>query len=201
MSTASARMAIDTFDRCGKTNRSNKDSLLLLNRCYNAAGTMRGCPICFHQSSHPFTACPALSARGFSVTYNVASDTNPDLGFKRIKPGVTPSVPIVARKASTVRTDLQSQVDDAVTAKLATIESTIQSQVNARLASLQVGPLLSSPTRPSTTAPSATGRRTDIPVTDTTYTCSWKQVLEVCSTPSSPVGGLSCRVSHSLPCS
>ena len=95
MPSATARAATLTFDKWGMVNRSQKDALIWLNRYFNTTGNVRGCPICAGHKSHPFTSCPALIARGFTVSYEATNDTNPDLGYR--KPG---HPTIAARKAN-----------------------------------------------------------------------------------------------------
>lgn len=67
MPSATARATTTTFDKWEMVDRSQKDALLVLNRYYNTAGNARSCPICANHKSHPFTSCPALIARGFTV--------------------------------------------------------------------------------------------------------------------------------------
>lgn len=105
----------------------------MLNRYYNASGSVKGCPICQNHRTHPFTDCPALKARGFTVTHDSAADTNPDIGYGT---KTNLELKVAARKAGT-SSDFQSKVDQAVTAQMAAMEATIQGHVQARLAQIQ----------------------------------------------------------------
>ena len=121
MSSPSDRMAIETFDKWGKTNQNQKDSLVVLNWYFNASGSVKECPICFNYKAHPFTAYPHLVARGFTVTYDSTKDTKPDF---RYRPAGTPA----ARKAALIPI-IKDQVDTAVAARFAAMDTAIEQQV------------------------------------------------------------------------
>ena len=116
MSQSSARRSVEVFDKWGKTERSGRDALFWLSRYWKFDGTIKGCPICAQHRLHPFTACPSLISRGFTVSYNASKDTNPDIGSGYTKPGhsgatAAATAAVAARKASA---DLQSQITQVV---------------------------------------------------------------------------------------
>ena len=132
-SAPSAKRAIQTFNKWGKQDRNYKESLIYINRYFNASGSVRGCPICANHRDHSITDCPALKARGLSVTYTPSLNTNPDLYSNNNPSGGNPDRggPPANNKGTTPQ---PSPVD--IGARLAALEASF----SARLAQLESKP-------------------------------------------------------------
>ena len=77
--TISANRAI-SYDKYGMDDYNQDESLVILRKFWAKAGsengTTGGCPVC-RSRSHSILECPALAARGLSITYLEANDSNP----------------------------------------------------------------------------------------------------------------------------
>ena len=116
----SAKRAIQTFDKWGKPDWNYRDLLIYINQYFNASGTVQGCPICANHKDHSIVDCPAMAARGFTVTYDASKDTNPEIYNSNPSTGAL-TAPKTSHPAPDINTCLA-----AIKASFASKEATLQ---------------------------------------------------------------------------